>query len=313
MKVLITGGAGFMGSAFVRAFSENKFPVINSLVVLDDLTYAGDIRRIENTLGQKIKFVKGNICDFELLNTLMNQVDACINYAAETHVDNSILDPMLFMKTNIIGTGTLLESARLAKISRFIQISTDEVYGEIDSGEWTEESALAPSSPYSASKLSGDLLALSFQRTFNLPIVITRSCNNYGPFQNSEKFVPKVISNSLENKKIPVYGTGSNVREWLYVEDHADSTYLALTRGVPGNIYNIGSGTRFSNLDLVSEILKVTRRDISLVDFVQDRLGHDARYALNSDKARIQLGFKPKIDFSEGIKRTVKSAFAESG
>lgn len=307
MKALVTGGAGFMGSAFVRLFSQGEFPKVKSLTILDSLTYAGDYSRIGDALNSNIRFVQGDINDFDLVSKIMSEVDICINYAAETHVDNSISNPRPFINTNILGTEILLEAAKNSNIGKFVQISTDEVYGEIKNGEWTEESALDPSSPYSASKLSADLLVRAFYKTFKLPVIITRSCNNYGPFQNKEKFIPKIISNLKNELTIPIYGNGENIREWLYVYDHARATYLAVTSGKIGEIYNIGSGYRISNLGLAEKILGLMSLKKDRIEFVEDRFGHDFRYALNSSKANAELNFFPKVDFETGIRQTISS------
>lgn len=295
-----------MGSAFVRLFATGEFPQISSLIVLDALTYAGDLSRIDSVLGNNITFIRGEIQDSDLVLNLMKQVDVCVNYAAETHVDNSILNPRPFIETNILGTEILLEAAKLCGISRFVQISTDEVYGAIEEGEWTEESSLDPSSPYSASKLSGDLLVKAFYKTYKLPIVITRSSNNFGPYQNKEKFIPKIISRVLKAEEIPVYGNGQNIREWLFVYDHAKSTYLAITKGRLGEVYNIGSGIRCTNLELVAKIIQLMDGSKSQIKLVEDRLGHDFRYALNSQKSHSQLGFKHTIDLNSGLLQIIK-------
>lgn len=305
MKILVTGAAGFMGCAFIKLFSEEKFDNIERITILDKLTYAGDIMRIRRYMGPKIDFIHGDIADKSIVEQIMSKVDVCINYAAETHVDNSISNPDVFYQSNIIGTTVLLNAARKFSISKFLQISTDEVYGAITEGEWDEESTLDPSSPYSASKLSADLIVKSYFKTYNLPIVITRSCNNYGPGQNIEKLIPKTFTNALSNRKIPVYGTGANIREWLYVEDHARATYNALIKGEPGEIYNIGSGVRCTNLELINKILSISERNSDLIEFVQDRKGHDFRYALNSKKASEIINFLPEISLEEGLNRTL--------
>jgi dTDP-glucose 4,6-dehydratase len=305
MKILVTGAAGFMGSAFIKLFFEDKLKNIERITILDKLTYAGDIERIRPYIGAKIDFIHGDIADESIVEQAMSKIDVCINYAAETHVDNSITNPDVFYQSNIIGTTVLLNAARKYSISKFIQISTDEVYGAITEGEWDEESSLDPSSPYSASKLSADLIAKSYFKTYELPIVITRSCNNYGPGQNLEKLIPKTFTNALSNKRIPVYGTGSNIREWLYVEDHARATYNALIKGKPGEIYNIGSGIRCTNLELINKILSISGRNSDLIEFVQDRKGHDFRYALNSKKASEFIDFSPEINIEEGLNRTL--------
>jgi dTDP-glucose 4,6-dehydratase len=305
MKILVTGAAGFMGSAFVKLFSEDKFDNIERITILDKLTYAGDFERVRRYIGNKIHFIHGDIADQSIVEQAMSKSDVCINYAAETHVDNSISNPDVFYQSNIIGTTVLLNAARKFSVSKFLQISTDEVYGAITEGEWDEESSLDPSSPYSASKLSADLIVKSYFKTYELPIVITRSCNNYGPGQNLEKLIPKTFTNALSNKKIPVYGTGANVREWLYVEDHARATYNAVIKGKPGETYNIGSGIRCTNLELIKNILKISGQNSDLIEFVQDRKGHDFRYALNSKRATEIIDFSPEIGLEEGLDRTL--------
>ena len=305
MKLLVTGGAGFMGSAFVRKFSHGDFPKIEEIVVLDSLTYAADLSRISEFIGDKVTFIHGDIRDQEIVSQVMSRVDACINYAAETHVDNSIVAPQEFISTNILGTGNLLIAAKENQIRKFIQVSTDEVYGEIAVGEWTELSDLDPSSPYSASKLSADLLCQSFFKTYKTPTVVTRSCNNYGFGQNPEKLIPKVIKCIKENMEIPLYGNGMNIREWLHVEEHALGMYQSIFFGKVGQTYNFGSGERLTNLELIKMIINLTDGNYDRISFVEDRKGHDFRYAVDCAKAKAELGFSSNIKLLDGIKEII--------
>ena len=305
MRVLVAGGAGFMGSAFVRNFALGKFPKISSILIVDALTYAHNFESIEKLIDDKrIEFIQADIRDNLKMDEAMLGIDVCVNYAAETHVDNSITNPDIFFQTNIIGTSNLLSAGKKAEIKKFIQISTDEVYGEINEGEWTESSSLDPSSPYSASKLSADLIAKAFHKTYNFPITITRSCNNYGPGQNIEKLIPKTFTAITNQEPIPIYGSGKNIREWMYVDDHARGTYDAMVSGKSGEIYNIGSGVRIANIDLVRRIIQLAGGSESLIEFVEDRKGHDFRYALDSSKANSELGFMPEIDLATGLLAT---------
>ncbi len=316
MKVLlITGGAGFIGSNFVKYFlKRNKnFIVVN----LDKLTYAGNpdnLKELENS--PRYHFIKGDICNSELVNYVLKKYkpDYIINFAAESHVDRSIGHPSVFLETNVMGTLTLLEGARYlwAKRNfsgnRFIQISTDEVYGSLENNRdyFSEESNILPNSPYSASKASADMMVRSYFQTYGMPVLITRCCNNYGPYQNTEKFIPKCISNALQDKPIPVYGDGSNVREWIHVLDHSIGIIRVLFYGKPGEIYNIGTGEEYSNMELVRKILKILDKPESLIRMVNDRPGHDRRYALNSYKIRNNLNWDSKYRFEDGLRETVK-------
>ena len=316
--MLITGGAGFIGSNFIRlVLNEHpEYKVIN----LDALTYAGNLRNLENIKDNpNYKFIKGDICD----NTLVEEIFAdfepsiVINFAAESHVDRSIDNPKVFLDTNIMGTYTLLETARkfwlLPRTKNqeprtiFLQVSTDEVYGELDEeGYFTEETPLAPNSPYSSSKASADMLAKSYFRTYGLPVIITRCSNNYGPYQFPEKLIPLMISNAMEDNELPVYGDGLNVRDWIYVEDHCRGILAAMIRGKIGEVYNFGSNNEKKNIDIVKLILNVIGKPESLISFVKDRLGHDKRYAIDAAKAINQLGWKPLVDFEKGIKLTIQ-------
>lgn len=316
MKILlVTGGAGFIGSNFIRFFlKRNKdFIVVN----LDKLTYAGNLdnlREIENS--PRYHFVKGDICNFELIGYVMKRFkpDYIINFAAESHVDRSINQPSIFAQTNVTGTLTLLEMARNTwsnsnyRGNRFIQVSTDEVYGSLenDTDYFLEESNLAPNSPYSASKASADMMARAYHQTFGLPVIITRCCNNYGPYQHAEKFIPTCITHALQDKPIPIYGTGNNVREWIHVLDHDTALIRALFYGKPGEIYNVGSGEEVTNLEMAGKILKILGKPQDLIEMVNDRPGHDRRYALNSYKAKTHLNWNTRYPLDIGLKETVK-------
>ena len=305
MKLLITGGAGFIGSNFIHHILR-KYPnyeVINN----DKLTYSGNLENLENVENQeKYKFIKCDICDSEKIDEIFQEEkpDFVINFAAETHVDRSILDPDAFVRTNFLGTHVLLEAVKKYGIERFLHISTDETYGSIDNGKFKEDDVLLPNSPYSASKASADLLARSYFKTFSLPVVITRSSNNYGPYQFPEKVIPLFISNILQEKKVPLYGTGMNVRDWIYVQDNCEGLDAVLHDGEDGEIYNIGGGNEKTNLELTQIILNELGKDDSHIEYVDDRLGHDLRYALDIEKAR-KIGWEPKHTFEDAIKKTI--------
>lgn len=304
MKVLVTGGAGFIGSNFIRHIL-NKNPDYK-VVNLDKLTYAGNpdnLKDIEK--NPNYTFIKGDICDPGVVEKAMKGCDCLVNFAAETHVDKSILDASDFVRTNVLGTHILLEVARKVKIAKLIQISSDEVYGSIEKGSFTEESPLMPNSPYAASKAGADYLCRSYFRTFGLPIIITRSSNNFGPYQYPEKFLALTITNALENKKIPVYGEGKNVRDWLYVKDNCDAIEFILKNGRDGEIYNISGGFEVSNIDLAKSVLKKLDLDFKLIEFVKDRPGHDLRYSLSSSKLK-SLGWERRRDFEEALNETIE-------
>lgn len=306
-KILVTGGAGFIGSAFVRLLlSRDCFFQRLSLIVVDKLTYAGDLARISDAEG-KCKFYKADIGNKKQIELIFKneKPDILVNFAAETHVDRSILDADNFIETNIRGAQVLLETSRKYNLSRFIQVSTDEIYGDIEKGEFTEDSPLNPSSPYSASKAAADLLVKSYIRTFQLPAIIVRPSNNFGPWQYPEKFIPVVIYKAMRNEKIPVYGNGLNVREWLYVGDCADAILNIALRGRMGGIYNLGSGNERKNIDVAKEILKILGKPRGLIEYVNDRPGHDLRYSLNFSKIRKDLGWQPRITFEAGLIKTV--------
>ncbi|MBL7197089.1 MAG: dTDP-glucose 4,6-dehydratase [Candidatus Omnitrophica bacterium] len=303
MKILITGGAGFIGSEFVRQAVRKGYKP----VVIDKLTYAGDLRRLEEVKG-KYKFYKADICNKKKIGGIFSKEkpEVVTNFAASTHVDRSIQDASPFIETNIKGTQILLDAAKKYKIKKYIQISSDEVYGEIKKGSFTEDSPLSPNSPYAASKAAADMLVKAYQRTYNLPVIIVRPCNNYGPWQYPEKLIPVVILKALKNKKIPVYAKGDNIREWLYVSDTCQAIFAILEKARAGQIYNVGSGEERKNLEVVKEILKILNKPQSLIEFVKDRPGHDFRYSLNSAKIKKELNWKAKMKFEEGLRKTVK-------
>lgn len=309
MNYLITGGAGFIGSNFMH-YMVNKYP--NDLMIcLDALTYAGNYNNIKSLENKKnFKFIHGNINDtFTVAQIFLEyNIDYVINFAAESHVDNSILNPRLFVETNIIGTQTLLDACRKYGVKRFHQISTDEVYGDLplDTGAaFTEKNHIKPSSPYSASKASADLLVLAYARTYNIPVTISRCSNNYGPYQHEEKLIPTIIKQALNNMPIPIYGTGENVRDWIHVYDHNVGVDYILHHGQEGEIYNLGGRSEKTNLELVKFILKQMNKPETLITFVKDRPGHDLRYAIDCSKAEMKLKWSRKYDFETGIKETI--------
>ena len=303
-KILVTGGAGFIGSNFIRyMLQEHPYHIIN----LDALTYCGNLENLRGVEDEpRYTFVRGSITDRKLVDGIIKDVDAVINFAAESHVDRSIEDPEIFIRTNILGTQTLLEASRKHGVERFIQISTDEVYGSAEKGYFTEETPLAPNSPYSASKASADLMVRAYHRTYGLPVNITRCSNNYGPYQFPEKLIPLMITNALENKPLPVYGDGMNVRDWIHVLDHCRAVDLVLHRGRVGEVYNIGGNSERRNIEIVELIVRELGRDESLIRFVEDRPGHDRRYAIDASKIRNELGWKPLYSFEEGIRETIR-------
>jgi len=304
--ILVTGGCGFIGSNFVRYMVRNyNYKVIN----VDKLTYAGNLENLSDISDHpNYEFVRGDIADKPLIEGLASKgIDAVINFAAESHVDRSIEDPRIFIETNVLGTQTLLEAARKHGIHRFVQISTDEVYGSLGPrGSFKEMSPLAPNSPYSASKTAADLLVRAYYKTYGLATIITRCSNNYGPYQFPEKLIPLMITNALENKSLPVYGDGMNVRDWIHVEDHCRAIDLIMHRGKEGEVYNIGANNELPNIEIVKIILKRLNKPESLIKFVEDRPGHDLRYAIDSDKLRDELGWDVMYPFEEGIDLTVR-------
>lgn len=305
MKLLVTGGAGFIGSCFIR-YMLGKYPDYK-IINLDALTYAGNLESLDDIKDNpNYRFVRGNICNFELVSMIMENVDAVINFAAESHVDRSITGPEIFVETNIKGTLNLLQCAKQSNVPRYIQISTDEVYGTLgETGYFTEDTPLAPNSPYSASKASADLLVRSYFETYKMPVIITRCSNNYGPYQYPEKLIPFFISLLLRGEKVPVYGDGQNVRDWLYVYDHCSAIDAVLHNGRVGEVYNIGGNNEKSNLDITRLILKALDKGEDLIRFVDDRPGHDRRYAMCSDKIQNELGWHPSVTFEEGLNNTI--------
>jgi dTDP-glucose 4,6-dehydratase len=302
-RILVTGGAGFIGSNFVRYLLE-KYPDLH-VINLDALTYAGNRENLADLEGNpRYLFYHGDIRDRQVVDNLMSNVDAVVNFAAETHVDRSIHEAGEFLQTDVIGTFTLLESAKKYNIDRFLYISTDEVYGSIEDGSFKEEDPLSPSSPYSASKAGGDLLAHSYFVTYGLPVLITRSSNNFGPYQYPEKIIPLFITNAIDNKPLPLYGDGMNVRDWLYVVDNCAAIDLILREGELGESYNVGGDCELTNIDLTRRILKLLGKPESLIKPVKDRPGHDRRYSVDTTKIR-QLGWAPNPDFDKLLKATV--------
>ncbi|OTY63063.1 dTDP-glucose 4,6-dehydratase [Bacillus thuringiensis] len=308
MKLLITGGAGFIGSNFIR-YMLKKYPQYQ-IVNVDLLTYAGNLSNLkEISLNQNYKFIKGDISNEIFIDKLFKKekFDYVLNFAAESHVDRSIKTPHIFVQTNILGTQALLHSAYKTKVKKFVQISTDEVYGTLSqTGAFTEHTIIAPNSPYSASKASADLMVRAYHETFGLPMNITRCSNNYGPYQFTEKLIPLTITHALNNKDIPLYGDGLHIRDWLHVEDHCVAIDLVLHDGADGHIYNIGGDNEYTNLDIVQKILKFLNKDQSQITFISDRLGHDRRYAMDATKLKEELGWKPQYLFDNGLTQTIK-------
>lgn len=309
-NILITGGAGFIGSNFIR-YLLNKYPSYK-VINLDKLTYAGNLENLVDIEGNpNYRFIKGDICDMAIVSSIIKEynVEVIINFAAESHVDRSISAPNSFIQTNIVGTYTLLESAVNSnnRISRFIQISTDEVYGSLGiTGKFTETSPIKPNSPYSATKASADLLVRSYYKTYGIPVIITRCSNNYGPYQFPEKLIPLFITNAMEDKQLPVYGDGLNVRDWIYVDDHSSAIDVILHKGKDGEIYNIGGDAENTNLEITDTILTLLNKPASLKKFVKDRPGHDRRYAMDYSKLHRELGWNPAITLEAGLKKTIE-------
>lgn len=306
-RMLVTGGAGFIGSNFIR-FLLNDRSDTEIVVNLDKLTYAGNLENLKDIAGNPAyRFIRGDICDGELVSRILDEfnIDTVVHFAAESHVDRSISEGLSFVTTNVTGTCSLLEAARKAGISRFIHVSTDEVYGSIRKGSFSETDPLNPSSPYSASKAGSDLLALSYFTTHHVPVIVTRCTNNFGPFQYPEKLIPLFTTNLIEGKKVPVYGSGMNVRDWIYVLDHCRAIACILKKGTPGEIYNIGGGTELTNLEITRKILEQLGKDETSIQYVGDRKGHDFRYSLSSDKLH-SLGWQPRFTFDEALEHTIR-------
>ncbi|WP_243792124.1 dTDP-glucose 4,6-dehydratase [Saccharopolyspora gloriosae] len=309
MRILITGGAGFIGSHYARQLLGGAYPEFADaeVVVLDKLTYAGNKANLSTVADDpRLRFVQGDICDAALVGELMRGVDVVVHFAAESHVDRSILGASDFVITNVVGTDTLLQAALSAEVGKFVHVSTDEVYGSIDEGSWPEEHPLEPNSPYSAAKAGSDLLARAYFRTHGLPVCVTRCSNNYGPYQFPEKMLPLFITNLLDGKQVPLYGDGGNVRDWLHVTDHCRGIQLVAESGRPGEMYNIGGGTELTNRELTERLLAELGADASMVRPVEDRKGHDRRYSVDHTKISAELGYRPTVDFDEGLGDTIR-------
>jgi dTDP-glucose 4,6-dehydratase len=301
MRILVTGGAGFIGSNYVRRLIDGTLGGASEVTVLDKLTYAGTLTNLDSVPKDSYRFVHGDICDQSLVTTLVKEHDAIVNFAAESHVDRSITNPGAFVDTNIRGTQVILDEIKKKPEKRFLQISTDEVYGTIREGSWGEDFPLLPNSPYSASKASADLLTRAYFRTFGLNASITRCSNNYGSNQFPEKVIPLFVTHLIDEKKVPLYGDGMNIRDWLHVDDHCRGIHLVLRGGRAGEIYNIGGGQELSNKELTMKILSIFGRNEESIEYVPDRLGHDFRYSVNIEKISKELGYSPLVNFEEGI------------
>ncbi|MGI8591772.1 MAG: dTDP-glucose 4,6-dehydratase [Nakamurella sp.] len=310
MRILVTGGAGFIGSAFTRNVLADNYSGLEGaqVTVLDKLTYAGNLANLESVSGSdRYQFVHGDICDAELAAKLVAEADAVVHFAAESHVDRSILGGADFVLTNVLGTQTLLQAALNTTLTKFVHVSTDEVYGSIDEGSWDELRPLEPNSPYSASKASSDLIARAYARTHDVPVAITRCSNNYGPYQFPEKVIPLFVTNLMDGRSVPLYGEGANVRDWLHVEDHCRGIALVLTDGRPGEIYNIGGGTELTNAELTYKLIAATGRDESYIERIHDPRGggHDRRYSVDISKIHDELGYSPLVPFEQGLAETI--------
>ena len=307
-NILVTGGAGFIGSNFINLIlnEHEDYRIIN----LDKLTYAGNLENLTPSIDNpNFTFVKGDILNADLVRYLFEEyeINYVINFAAESHVDRSILGSEIFFRTNVLGTNVLLETSRKFEVKKFVQVSTDEVYGSLGKeGLFTEKTPLSPNSPYSSSKAAADMMALSFHHTYGLPVVVTRCSNNYGPYQFPEKLIPLMILNTLSDKKLPVYGDGMNVRDWIFVNDHNKAIDLVLQKGKPGEVYNIGASNEMPNIEIIKLILKHLKKPESLIEYVKDRPGHDKRYAIDSTKIQKELGWMPANTFEEAIEKTIK-------
>ncbi|WP_135556430.1 dTDP-glucose 4,6-dehydratase [Paenibacillus cymbidii] len=307
MRVLVTGGAGFIGSNFVM-YMLKKYPSYQ-IYNVDALTYAGNLSNLKSIEDQSnYKFVKADIADRDAMKRVFDSgIDFVVNFAAESHVDRSITDPDIFVKTNVLGTQVLLDLSRQFGVDKFVQVSTDEVYGSLgDTGLFTEQTPIAPNSPYSSSKAGADMLVRAYHETFGLPVNITRCSNNYGPFQYPEKLIPLMIANALDDKSLPIYGDGLNIRDWLYVEDHCSGIDLVLHKGADGQVYNIGGSNEKTNIEIVNTILEQLGKSDSLISYVTDRLGHDRRYGIDATKIKTELGWQPVHHFASGIQMTIQ-------
>ncbi|MEU9826047.1 dTDP-glucose 4,6-dehydratase [Micromonospora chersina] len=308
MKILVTGGAGFIGSEFVRSALRGELADIGDcqVTVLDKLTYSGNLANLAPVADlPSFRFVRGDISDGSVVDQVVAGHDVIVHFAAETHVDRSIASPTQFVMTNVLGTQVLLDAAMRHGVRRFVQVSTDEVYGSIDEGSWTEATAVAPNVPYAATKAGGDLLALSYHRTFGLDVVVTRCTNNYGRYQFPEKVIPLFVTNLLDGRRIPLYGDGGNRRDWLHVSDHCRAIALVLGAGRAGEVYHIGGGTELSNVELTTRLLEACGAGWDLVDHVPDRQGHDRRYSLDISKIKDELGYAPRVRFEDGLAQTI--------
>ena len=305
MRILVTGGAGFIGSNYVRRISDGTLDGISKITVLDKLTYAGTLTNLSEVSAGSYEFIEGDICDKELVGKLVSENDLVVNFAAESHVDRSINGAKDFVVTNVLGTQTLLDAVRKSDVKTFLQVSTDEVYGSIEDGSWPESDPLLPNSPYAASKASADLICRSYFKTHGMDVRVTRCSNNYGRNQFPEKVIPLFVTNLIDNKKVPVYGSGLNVRDWLHVDDHCRGIHLALIKGKAGEIYNIGGGTELNNLELTDKILDIMGKGKELIEYVEDRKGHDLRYSVDITKISNELGYAPQVDWEVGLKETI--------
>ena len=308
MRVVITGAAGFIGSRFSELFLEQAERLdYDEIVLLDALTYSGRRENMNDVLrDSRVRFVEGSIVDADVTDDVLRGAHAVVHLAAESHVDRSIAGARTFFETNVMGTQQLLESARRGGVQRFVHVSTDEVYGSIGEGSWSEDHVLEPNSPYSSSKAASDLAALAYHRTYELSVMVTRCSNNYGPRQFPEKIIPLFVTNLFDGERVPLYGDGLNIRDWLFVDDHCRGLLSVLEGGRAGEIYNIGGGTELTNMDLTSRLLDLCGYDERMVDAVDDRLGHDRRYSVDCTKIRKELGYRPQMTFDEGLAQTVK-------
>jgi dTDP-glucose 4,6-dehydratase len=302
----VTGGAGFIGSNFVHRIADGTYPGFTSVTVLDKFTYAGNFANLIGISHNLFEIIEGDICDQDLMKHLSKHHDAIVNFAAETHVDRSIQSSADFVRSNVLGVQCILDAVRASNVKVVVQVSTDEVYGSIPIGSWDEEVKLQPNSPYAATKAAGDLLARSFFNTFDIDVRITRSSNNFGPRQFPEKIIPLFVTNILQGRKVPIYGSGRNYRDWLHVDDNCRGIYSVLMKGAAGEIYNIGGGTELSNLDLTTHILKIMGASESVMEFVPDRLGHDFRYSVDFRKISNELGYVPSNNFQEKLSETIQ-------